>query len=105
VTQTFRGEFKNHNNLAVVDELMAGDFEHHLSSPTLPLGRDGMKAIGDIVTGAFRVCTAGELVADRIIACGTRNDNDEQADWVDSHIYRILDGRIVEISPDGGPAL
>jgi predicted ester cyclase len=109
----FEEQFKNQNNLAIVDELMAEDFEHHLPYPGVPPGRDGMKAIGEIVTGAFRdihtsvdlVVAEGELVADRISASGTRNDNGEAADWVENHIYRVLDGRIVELWPAGGPTL
>jgi predicted SnoaL-like aldol condensation-catalyzing enzyme len=113
VVRRFEEEFKNENNLAIVDELMAEDFEHHLPYPGVPPGRDGMKAIARIVTGAFRdirtsvdlVVAEGELVADRISAHGTRNDNGEEADWVENHIYRVLDGRIVELWPAGGPTL
>jgi predicted SnoaL-like aldol condensation-catalyzing enzyme len=113
VVPRFEEEFKNVNNLEIVDELMAEDFVHHLPYPGVPPGRDGMKAIGRIVTAAFRdihtsvdlVVAEGELVADRISAHGTRNDNDEPTDWIENHIYRVVDGRIVELWPAGGPTL
>lgn len=113
VVRRFEEEFKNQNNLEIVDELMAEDFEHHLPYPGVPPGREGMKAIGRIVTGAFRdirtsvdlVVDDGELVADRISAHGVRNDSGEPTEWVENHIYRVVDGRIVELWPAGGPAL
>jgi predicted SnoaL-like aldol condensation-catalyzing enzyme len=113
VVRRFEEEFKNVNNLDIVDELMADDFEQHLPYAGLPPGRAGMKAVGRVVTGAFRdirttvelIVAEGELVADRIHAHGTRNSDDEPVDWVENHIYRVVDGRICELWPAGGPTL
>jgi hypothetical protein len=54
VVRRFEHEFKNANNLSIVDELMSEDFVHNLPYPGLPPGREGMKAVGELVTGAFR---------------------------------------------------
>lgn len=113
VVRRFEEEFKNRNNLEIVDELMAEDFEHHLRYPGVPPGREGTKAIGRIVTGAFRdihttvdlLVSEEELVADRITAHGVRNDNGEPADWVENQIDRVVDQRVTQLWPAGGPTL
>ena len=113
VVRRFEEEFKDRNNLDIVDELMSEDFVHNLPYPGLPPGRAGMKAVGKLVTGAFRdirvsvdlVVADGDLVADRISARGVRADSGAEAEWVENHIYQVRDGRIVELWPAGGPTL
>jgi ketosteroid isomerase-like protein len=113
VVRRFEHEFKNANNLSIVDELMSEDFVHNLPYPGLPPGREGMKAVGELVTGAFRdievaidlLLQDGELVADRIRARGVRTESGEPTDWVENHIYRVVNGRIVELWPAGGPTI
>lgn len=77
---TFTEQFKNQSNFAVVDDLCTEDFVHHLPIANLPPGRDGMKAVGHVVTGAIRdikvsieiLVADGDYVANRNIARGAR---------------------------------
>jgi ketosteroid isomerase-like protein len=109
----FEEEFKNQGNHSIVDSLMTDDFVHHLPYGGLPSGRDGMKAVGELVTGLIndiRVTVSmtvadGGLVADRVEAAGVRVDNGQPIRWVENHIYRLRDGRISELWPAGGPDL
>ena len=79
IVRRFENEFKNKGNHSIVDELMTTDFVHHLPFPGLPPGREGMKAVGRLVTGAIQdiavdiefVVSEGNLVADRITGWGT----------------------------------
>jgi ketosteroid isomerase-like protein len=109
----FEDEFKNHADHAIVDTLMTEDFVHHLPYGGLASGRDGMKAIGQLITGAIRdievtvtlTVAQGDLVADRVEAAGVRVDDGRSITWIENHIYRLRDGRIVELWPAGGPDL
>ncbi len=114
VVRAFEEEFKNKNNHDIVDTLMTDDLMHNLPFPGMPAGREGMRAVGKVVTGAFRdihvtidilFSDGGDLVADRITATAIRNANGEPASCIENHIYRIRDGRIAEIWPAGGPQL
>jgi predicted ester cyclase len=113
VVRRFELEFKDRSNFGIVDELMSDDFVHNLPYPELPAGREGMKAVGHPVTGAFKdievsvdlLLCDGDLVADRISASAVRADNGERAAWIENHIYRVHDGRIAELWPAGGPTL
>jgi ketosteroid isomerase-like protein len=113
VVRRFEDEFKNHENLDVVDELMTDDFVHHLPFPDLPPGRDGMKAVGRLIFGAIAgievavelTVSQGDLVADRVPGRGVRRDTGAAIEWVENHIYRLRDGRIAEMWPAGGPDL
>jgi hypothetical protein len=46
-------EFKNNANHGIAGELMNEDFVHHLPYRGLPPGRAGMRAAGELVTGAI----------------------------------------------------
>jgi ketosteroid isomerase-like protein len=113
IVRVFEEEFKNNSNFAIVDELMTEEFVHHLPYPGLPAGRAGMKAVGEFITGAIHdirtvvslVVTDGELVADRVEASGVRADTGAPLSWVENHIYRVINGRIAELWPAGGPDL
>ena len=113
VVRRFEDEFKNRNNLGIVDELMAPDFVHHVPYPGLRSGPEGMKDVGRFVTGAIReiavtvdlVVEQADLVADRVTARGVRNDNGSPIGWVENHIYRVVNGKITELWPAGGPDL
>lgn len=112
VVRRFEEEFKNRGNLAIVDELMAEDFQHHAPLP-VPAGREGMKAIGTFVFGAIDqiavtvdlIAAEGDLVADRISARGVRRDSGEPVAWTENHFYRVDGGRIAEWWGEGGPPL
>jgi ketosteroid isomerase-like protein len=113
LVRRFEDEFKNQVNHDVVNELMTDDFVHHLPYPGLPAGRDGMRAVGALVTGAIRdirvtvdlIMSEADLVADRVSAAGVRIDTGEPITWVENHIYRVEAGRIAELWPAGGPQL
>ena len=78
VVRRFEHEFKNNANHGIVDEMMSEDFVHHLPCQGLPPGRAGMRAVGELVTGAIHdihveiplILTDGDLVADRVEAAG-----------------------------------
>ena len=53
VVSGFIEEFKNNTNHGIVDELMTPNFVHHLTDPRLPAGRDGIKALGQVIVAAF----------------------------------------------------
>ena len=113
IVRRFEEEFKNQANHAIVDSLMTDDFVHHLPYGGLPSGRDGMKAVGELVTGLINhinvtvtmTVAEDDLVADRLEAAGVRVDNRRPIRWVENHIYRLRDGRICELWPAGGPDL
>ena len=109
----FEDEFKNSANHDVVDELMSEDFVHHLPYPGLPAGRAGMRAVGEFFTSAIRdiqvrvtlAVSDGDLVADRVEGSGVRADTGQRIEWVENHFYRVVNGRIIELWPAGGPDL
>ena len=51
VVEKFENEFKNKENLAIVDELMSPDFVHVFPDPNAPPGREGLKAQGKLFFG------------------------------------------------------
>ncbi len=113
VVSTFENEFKNKANIDIVDDLMSPGFVHHLPYPGLRSGRDGMKDVGHVVFGAIRdivvtidlTLSEGDLVADRISATGVRCDNGEPTSWTENHIYKVVDSKIAELWPSGGPEI
>jgi ketosteroid isomerase-like protein len=113
VVRRFEEEFKNRANRSVVDSVMTPDFVHHLPYGGLPSGREGMKAIGALVTGRITdikvavtmTVAEGDLVADRVEASGVRADTGQAISWAENHIYRLRDGLISELWPAGGPEL
>jgi hypothetical protein len=104
LVRTYTEQFKNRSNFAVVDDLCTQDFVHHLPIPDLPPGREGMKAVGHVVTGAIRditvsieiLVTDGDYVANRNTARGVRADNGETISWIEHEIWRAQDGRLAE---------
>lgn len=104
LVRRFTEEFKNRSNFAIVDELFADNFVHHLPIPDIPAGRDGYKALGQFVTGAIRDITVtidilisdGEFVANRNSARGVRNDNGQEINWHEHEIWRSSNGRLAE---------
>ena len=112
VVLRFVQEFKNDANHGIVDELMTPGFTHHLTDPRLPTGRDGMKAVGQVVVGGFPdvQVTVQDLLADgdRVIertavrATHTGEFNGipptgKAVTWTEIHIYRLEDGKIAEL--------
>jgi steroid delta-isomerase-like uncharacterized protein len=112
VVSRFIEEFKNRANHSVVDELMALDFAHHFKDPQLPAGREGMKLLGAAIAGAFPdvhvtvedMLADGDRVIERTSAHGTHKGNFNgvpptmrSVAWTEIHIYRLRDGKIVEL--------
>lgn len=113
VVRRFEHEFKNNANHGTVVELMSEDFVYHLPCQGLPPGRAGMRAVGELVTGAIHgihveiplIPARGDLVADRIKAAGVRAGTGAPLTWAENHIYRVTGGQITESWPAGGPQL
>lgn len=111
VVTRFIEEFKNNGNHGIVDELMSPDFVHHLTDPRLPAGRDGIKALGQVIMAGFPDVHASvqDLIADKdkviertqTSATHTGEFNGipatgKQVGWTEIHIYRLEDAKIVE---------
>jgi len=111
VVSRFVQEFKNNANHGIVDELFTADFVHHLKDPRLPPGRDGIKAVGQVVVGGLPdvSVTVEDLLADgdRVIERTTARAKhtgefngipatNNQVEWTEIHIYRLEDGKIAE---------
>ena len=111
VVSRFIEEFKNNANHGIVDELMSPDFVHHLTDPRLPAGRDGIKALGQVIVAGFPDVHAsvqdliadGDKVIERTQTSATHTGEfngipatGKQVGWTEIHIYRLVDGKIAE---------
>jgi predicted ester cyclase len=104
LVRAFTEQFKNRGNFDIVDQLLSEDFVHHLPIPELAPGRDGMKALGHVVTSAIHDITVsieilvaeGDYVANRNNARGVRADNGEAINWSEHEIWRAEHGRLAE---------
>jgi len=111
VVSRFIEEFKNNANHGIVDELMSPDFVHHLTDPRLPAGREGIKALGQVIVAGFPDVHAsvqdliadGDKVIERTQTSATHTGEfngipatGKQVGWTEIHIYRLADGKIVE---------
>ena len=118
VVQQFEHEFKNKENIDIVDRLFAPDFVHQLPLPGLPPGRDGLKAAGQGIFAAFahdhlkavvELCLAdGDRVITRtrVKARHTGPFNgipatNKDVGWTEITIFRLRDGKIVEMIGEG----
>ena len=112
VVGRFTEEFKNNANHGIVDELMSPDFVHHLTDPRLPAGRDGIKALGQVIVAGFPDVHAsvqdliadGDMVIERTQTSATHTGEfngmpatGKQVGWTEIHIYRLVDGKIAEL--------
>ena len=112
LVKRFSNEFKNKANHGIVDELMTPNFQHHFKDPRLPKGREGMKAIGRGVVGAFPdvhaniqdLIAEGDRVVERTNAHGTHKGDfngvpptGRPVSWSELHVYRIENGKIAEL--------
>ncbi len=111
VVSRFIEEFKNNGNHGIVDELMSPDFVHHLTDPRLPAGRDGIKALGQVIVAGFPDVHAsvedlvadGDKVIERTQTSATHTGEfngipatGKKVGWTEIHIYRLVDGKIAE---------
>ena len=112
VVTRFVEEFKNNANHDIVDELFAVDFVHHFTDPRLPPGRAAMKLLGQSIVAGFPdvQVTVEDLLADedkvieRTTARATHTGEfngipatGNKLAWSEIHIYRLEDGKIVEL--------
>ena len=112
VVSRFIEEFKNKANHGIVDELMSPDFVHHLTDPRLPAGRDGITALGQVIVGGFpdvhasvkELLADGDKVIERTQTSATHTGEfngipatGRQVGWTEIHIYRLENGKIVEL--------
>ena len=107
----FLEEFKNHANLAVVDETWTADCQLHVTGFNLPPGRDAQKNIGKAIFAAFGdvhvevndTIVEGDRVVERHTATAVHKGEfmgipatGKKVFWTENHIYRIVDGKIAE---------
>jgi predicted ester cyclase/uncharacterized protein YndB with AHSA1/START domain len=110
-------EFKNHGNLASVDEVFGEDCALHLNLGTeqrdcSASGRELQKQIGRLVFAAFSdvhvevedQIVEGDRVVQRQRATGIHTGEflgvaatGRKVQWTGNHIYRIANGRIAEV--------
>jgi len=118
VVKRFEEEFKNKANLGIVDELFAPSFKHQLPFPGLPQGRDGLKAVGANIFQSFareklavkveHCFSAGDWVATRTrvqaVHTGAFNGippTGREVGWTENTLFRLEDGKIVEMIGEG----
>ena len=111
VVRRFMEEFKNRENLDIVDEVMTPDFVLHLPGKKLPPGPGSQKAVGKAIFDAFSEVhvTANDTIVegDRVVERHTAHAvhrgafegvpaTGRKVFWTENHIYRLKDGRIAE---------
>ena len=108
----FVREFKNKDNMDIVDELFTKTFRHHMKDPRLPPGREALKFIGRSVFEAFPDVKAniedllsdGDKVVERTMASATHKGGfngvpptGKPVVWTELHVYRFENGKIAEL--------
>lgn len=118
IVERWENEFKNQANVGITDELMAADFQHQLPFPGLPPGREGLKAVGQSIFQSFAhahlTITIEQCLAvdDRVITrtrvkarhTGPFNGipaTNREVGWTEITIFRLRDGKIVEMIGEG----
>lgn len=104
LVRRFTEEYKNQSNFDIVEEVFSDNFVHHLPIPGIPPGRDGFKALGQVVTGAIGditvtielVVSDGGLVGNRNRARGVRKDSGEEVTWLEHEFWRTEGGLLAE---------
>src|SRR5262245_31907671 len=105
-------ELYNHWNLDLADELFALDYiEHTPLPPGFPTGRQAIKTYVTLLRAAFPdfrytvedLIAEGERVVVRVTAEGTQSGEfmglpatGKRARWTETHICKIVDGKLVE---------
>jgi len=111
-TRRVPDEVFNQGNLALADELFTADYiEHAPLPPVFPPGLDGLKAFVTALRAAFPdfrytvedEIAEGDRVVIRVTASGTQSGEflgipaaGKKAVWSETHIARVVDGKIVE---------
>ena len=104
-------EVFNKKNIGVVDELLSEDFMDHSPPPGVDPGRDGLKQIANMFTGAFPdlhvqiddLIAEGDKVVGRMTSRGTHQGDlmgiaatGKHVSFAEVHIVRIANGKAVE---------
>jgi predicted ester cyclase/uncharacterized protein YndB with AHSA1/START domain len=112
IVERFVEEYKNRQNPDIVDELVAEDCRHQIPLPGLPAGREGLRANGRLMCGAFPdvhverefFVGEGDIVVERAHATATHRGEllgapptDRPVTWTELHAYRVEDGLITEV--------
>jgi len=102
--------FKNEHNVNGVGHLFDPNFVHHFRAP-MPAGFEGLRQVGIMMNGAFPdvvvteedLIAAGDKVVERSSAAATHAGHmmgkpatDKRVHWSEIHIYRLMDGKIIE---------
>jgi predicted ester cyclase len=107
----FMDEFKNHENIDIVDETWTADCVLHVPGFTEQVSRQSQKSIGKAIFEAFGevhveivdTIVEGDRVVERhkatAISKGAfmgRAPTGKPVTWTENHIYRLRDGLIAE---------
>ena len=103
----FTHVFKNEHNVDSIDHLFVRDFTRHFAPPIAP-GLEGFKQVGRMMNHAFPevVVTEEDLIAnaDTVVERNSAATHKgaymgtpptgRRIRWTESHIYRLVDGKI-----------
>jgi predicted ester cyclase/quinol monooxygenase YgiN len=110
VIREFTRIFKNQHNVDGVAHLFDPHFTHHFRMP-VPSGFEGLRQVGLMMNGAFPdvvvteedLIASGDKIVERSSAVATHKGTmmgapptNKRVRWSETHIYRLLDGRIAE---------
>lgn len=114
VVEAFIDRFKNGHDLAALDDLLDPTFVHHFDLPGIPADGTGFRQLAASILAAFPDVhvTVDLLVAedDRVVERATVRathygifqglaPTGQVVGWTETHIYRVRNGRIVELWP------
>lgn len=113
IVETFEEEFKNKENLNIVDDLMSSNFVHHIKIPNIEPGPAGMKQVGSFVFSQISdirvtidfILEGSDFAVSKISATGKKKSDQSDLAWTETNIYKINNGKIVEWWDEGGPPL
>jgi steroid delta-isomerase-like uncharacterized protein len=109
LVRRFYAEVMGKGNMTEADKLPSTSYVEHLPVPAP--GREGLKQLVMLVRSAFPdihptvedAVAEGDRVAVRIVARGTHQNafmgippGGKAVEWREMHIYRVVDGKIVE---------
>ncbi len=112
VVEQFVIEYKNKHNPDIVDELVAEDCRIHIPLPGIRQGREGLRANGKMICGAFPdvaverefFAAEGDIVVERAHARATHQGElmgtaatNKPVTWSELHAYRVEGGQITEV--------
>ena len=111
----FVEEFKNRNNYAILDKILAENFVHHMPNPGLSAGKKGVVETGQMVHSAFPDVNVKiqdwivqeDKVVERSVVTATHKGEffgvpatGKSVTWTETHLYYLKDGKIKEWYPE-----